>query len=130
MSEPAFSWPTSGLVKREEAARFCRMSPQSFDAHVRPGLTEKRAGRLLFFLRSELEEWANQSAAAGLSVNARRATRTPFVSGLLAEKLSDPRVQRTKLRLVGKRRESTPTKSVGHQSQSGAEVAGSTSRSS
>lgn len=111
----AFQWPPSGLVKRPEAARFCRMSLQAFDAHVRPRLTERREGRLLFFLRTELEEWA-ASPQAGSFANVRRGTPTRSASGLLAERLSDPRVQATRLRLVGKRRASTPTKSAAPQS--------------
>src|SRR5687767_4181301 len=108
--------PESGLLKRSEAARFCRMSVQAFDSHVRPGLTERRAGRLLFFLLTELQEWA-ASQQVGNSGSVRRATRTQSVSGSLAEKLNDPRVRATRLRLVGRPRASTPTKSAEPQSQ-------------
>ncbi len=121
--------PDSGLVKRPEAARFCRMSVQTFDAHVRPRLTEKRVGRLLFFLRSELEEWA-ASPEAGSSANVRRVTRTQSVSGALAERLKDPRAQAIRLRLVEKRPASTPTKCVERQSHELAGAVSSQSRSS
>ncbi len=79
------------LLTRAEAAAFCRVSVDSFDAHVRPELPELGVGRRVLFRRVDVEAWAanpdDRRARPGLapkppppqlSADARR-----FVRGLL-----------------------------------------------
>jgi predicted DNA-binding transcriptional regulator AlpA len=68
---------TSPLRSRREAAAFCHVSVDTFDAHVRPALPPpKKIGRRLFWLQSWLDQWAGVTAPAAAEP-ARQQGRAP-----------------------------------------------------
>jgi hypothetical protein len=72
----------SPFMTRAEAADFCHVSVDSFDAHVRPLLPPpKRVGRRILFLRSDLEAWAEDYRSAPSTERGGPSPRTHIVSG-------------------------------------------------
>ena len=49
-------------VDRNEAAEICRVSPATFDAHVRPNLTAIRVGRCVRYHVDQLRAWVDEQA--------------------------------------------------------------------
>jgi hypothetical protein len=52
-----------GFLTRDQAAKFCGVHVDTFDAHVRPNLEMLREGRKLFVSKASLEAWALTPAA-------------------------------------------------------------------
>lgn len=100
------------LLTKREAALYCRCSISAFDAHVRPLLTERRIGRRVLFLESDLEAWAESLSSGGRTKLGPLPAPQKTPSGtrgsqLLAVLLSGPRAQETKLKLTQKPRDSS-----------------------
>jgi hypothetical protein len=75
------------LISREEAARFCGVSLNTFDRHVRPHVLTKMIGRRVLVEEGSVREWAGQrkgGSSSGAGASAMRDLPTPSASTLSA----------------------------------------------
>lgn len=106
------------LLTRTEAARLLRVSPSTFDAHVRPSVQPKLIGGAPRWLRSSLLAWLD-TPKAGASESAPVTATIPSSSGFpMVDESSDRLASEILDRLRQRPPESTPPKPSARRSAS------------